>query len=226
MLQIPHARLKPPGRTEKRNHKYFSQAHICLAITGRLAIVNSRWIRDKNKQQLNQTTGEYMKRHLPSLAAAFLLIAVSPVEAIPVYGTFSGAVTGTGGTLVSYPVGTPVTGNYSYDFALLNGNHTSPLDSTLTFVVYIDGQGYGYSALNGSGLGFSVDANGRPVSGSAAGSWDLLISSGGLTLWTFGNNYVSAQVTYATPSVPDAGATSSLLGIALAGTAVARRFIH
>ena len=160
-----------------------------------------------------------MKRHLPSLAAALLLIAISPLEAIPVYGDFSGAVTATRGTLVSYPVGTPVTGNFRYDNSDPNGYES--------FVIYIDGDGYGYTSENRSGLSFGVDANGFPAGGTAGGAWDLYIGNGGsLGLSAFGDYGISVQVTYEITGVPDAGATSLLLGIALAGVAVTRRFIR
>jgi hypothetical protein len=157
-----------------------------------------------------------MKKILPLFVAALLVISSSPTGAIPVYGTFSGAVTGTGGGLVSYPVGTPVTGSYGYDTDR----------SWYDFLVNIDGQPFaGWSSHNYSGLSFTVDANGMPVSGSAAGLWDLYIGSGGyLRLSTFGDNYINAQVTYSTPSVPDAGTTSFLMGIALSGLVVFRRF--
>jgi hypothetical protein len=162
----------------------------------------------------NQSTGTFMKKYLPALAAALLLIAISPAGAIPIYGAFSGEVTGTGGGLVSYPVGTPVTGNYGYDTAVPWYN----------FVVDIAGQPFAGWDYSPSGLSFSVDANGFPVSGSAGGTWDLYINSGGvLGLSTFGNNYISAQVTYSTTSVPDASATWFLMCVALSGLVYAKR---
>ena len=161
-----------------------------------------------------------MTRHLPSLTAALLLIAISTVEAIPVYGDFSGVVTSTNGVIVHYPVGTPLTGSFSYDLA------TSPLVSE-TFIVNIGGQPFaGYNSWGTSGLSFWVDANGFPAGGSAASAWDLYISpGGGIGLSSWGNN-ITAQVTYEITGIPDAGATSLLLGIALAGVAVTRRFIR
>jgi hypothetical protein len=167
-----------------------------------------------------------MKKWCSVAAAALWLTAITPAGAIPVDGTFSGVVTGTGGGLVSYPVGTIVTGSYGYDPALLNGNQTSYTDPSVFFLINIGGQMFANYTPQTSGLSFWVDENGIPVFGSAGQSWDLYINGDSLGLSTFGDNYINAQVTYSTPSVPDAGTTSFLMGIALSGLAFTRRFIR
>jgi hypothetical protein len=152
-----------------------------------------------------------MKKDIPSLAVALLLIVIAPANAIPVYGTFSGAVTATGGTLVSYPIGTAVTGNFEYASDM----------SSFTFVIDLAGQAFAGWGTPMSGLAFSVDANGFPVSGTAAGPWDLYISSGGgISLNTFGNNFIHAQVSYTTP---EGTTTFFLLSLAWAGVAWGKR---
>ena len=169
-----------------------------------------------------------MNKCLPLLATALWLMATSPVAAIPVFGTFSGAVIGSGIGLAAYPVGTPVTGSYGYDPDLLNGNQTSYNDPSVFFSISIGGQPFAYYVPLLSGLSFSVDANGMPVFGSAGGLWDLYINGGFLGLRTGPGSgfYINSEVTYDAPNVPDAGMTSLLLGIALTGVAVVRRFIH
>ena len=169
-----------------------------------------------------------MNKCLPLLATALWLMATSPVAAIPVFGTFSGAVIGSGIGLAAYPVGTPVTGSYGYDPDLLNGNQTSYNDPSVFFSISIGGQPFAYYVPLLSGLGFSVDASGMPVFGSAGGLWDLYISGGFLGLRTGPGSsiYINSEVTYDAPKVPDAGMTSLLMGLALASVAVVRRFIH
>ena len=150
-----------------------------------------------------------MKKHLSSFAAALLLVSISPLHATTISGTFSGVVTGKGGVIFPYALGAPVAGTFHYD--------SNPLVVDYSFVVEIDGEGFaGWNSLL-NGLSFSVDANGFPQFGHAAGLWDLGINGGNLGFVTFGDNYGSAQVTYATP---DAGTTLSLMGIVLAGLVV------
>ncbi len=157
------------------------------------------------------------------------MAAISPVAAIPMHGTFSGTVTGTNGWVVSYPLGTLVTGSYGYDSDLLNGNHTSYSDPSVFFQINMDGLAFAGYTPGTSGLGFSVDANGMPVSGSAGQLWDLYIGSGGFLSLISGlgpdNNRIIAQVTYNTPVVPDAGTTIFLLGMAWVSLVFVRHFL-
>jgi hypothetical protein len=182
----------------------------------------------KNRQLLDQTISKQMKKCLPLLAVALLLMAISPVAAIPVHGTFNGVVTGVNGSGAAYPIGTPVTGSYGYDPDLLDGNQTTYNDPSVFFFINIGGQPFAYYLPLLSGLSFSVDANGMPVFGGAAGVWDLYISGNFLGLRTGPGSsfYINSQVTYDAPTVPDAGTASFLMGIALASVVVARRFIR
>jgi len=173
-----------------------------------------------------------MRANLLSVVAAILLLATSPVRATLIYyGIFSGTViSSTGPDAAQFPVGTPVTGTFSYDHDLLFVNSFGQLQTLLndpacSFLVNIGGYTFGYPA--DSSLTFTVGANGLPISGNANGWWDLSFGNGYIGLVEMGlTSYVDSQVTYSISSIPDAGASSILLGIALASVAVTRRFFR
>jgi hypothetical protein len=174
----------------------------------------------------NHEIGEQMKSYLSSLAAVLLLMSISPVKATAIRGTFDGVITDAGGYF-PLAVGTDVTGHFRYDPDDLQvdsyGNRwTSEKDPSVLFEV--DNLG-GWD--HDGGLLFSVDANGFPSRGGAAGRYDLGIGPGGnLGFWDFDIAFGRAKVTYAMSTrVPECGATSSLMVIALASLVVVRRFI-
>lgn len=183
-----------------------------------------------------------MKTSFLSLCAAFGLVSISPVHATMIYyGIFSGTVTSTTGWVAPYPVGTPVTGTFSYDYDLLSPPDSEGLrwtghtDPKTIFNVNIDGRPFAsyYNTLNLEALGFSVDANGLPVSGGFYSTyrWSLDIGSGGALYLSWiqtisDPQLIGAHVTYTISSVPEAAATSFLLGIALAGIGAAKRLMR
>jgi hypothetical protein len=172
-----------------------------------------------------------MRTCVLSVVAVLLLLAMSPARAIPVSGTFSGMVTfsaGSSGDYYYYPAGTEVTGMYEYTPALLTGGSTAFADPTAYFEMDINGQKFSWS---GNNLGFSVDANGEPVSGNGIAAWDLFLGTYGpgfVGMNASGIYSISAQVTYSTPfttpsTVPDTASTACLTGIAMLALAVFRR---
>ncbi len=171
-----------------------------------------------------------MNKQLLSLVAVLLLLPLAPAKATLINGTFSGVVTGTSGAF-PFANGASVTGSFGFDSNFFRADssgkfYTSLQDSSLFFNVFIAGQQlYGWTPQSG-GLSIVMDSDGIPISGGAGGAWDLFIGAGGLLNFGGLNNSGQAQVAYSIPAVPDAGATSTLLGVALAGLAVGRRFLR
>jgi len=171
-----------------------------------------------------------MKAGLYSFALALLLLTISSAKAVPVYGTITGTVTSVTGEN-GYPpfgAGTPVTGSYEYTPSLLIGGSTEFQDPTAYYLLYIDG----YEFLFPDGLlNMTVGADGEPVSGRGATSWDLFLGStapgtGTVSMNAEGIDFIDAEVTYSSPSttIPDTASTSCLAGIAMLGLAVFGRF--
>ena len=179
---------------------------------------------------------------------AFFLAVSTPVHAtLIVYGTITGVVTSTGGLVstpasgIYTPVGTAVSGWFSYDFDLLSTPNASgqrsigATDINASFWIFPSvGEGGGGGGEGLSIFDFVVDANGLPYSGHTMGTPDVIFGSSsvyadfgpsgnaGWSQWT-------ASVTYTitiTNNVPDAGATWFLLGLGLASVAVARRCLR
>ena len=168
-----------------------------------------------------------MKACLYLFGAGLLLFTMSSAKAVPVYGTITGTADAFGG----YPqlgANTPVTGFYEYTPAFLNSGSTDWQDPTAEF--YLNIAGYLF-IFQGGNLNMTVGANGEPVSGSGDALWDLSLGSfapgtGTVNMNAFGEYFVSAGVTYSTPSttIPDTASTACLTGIAMLSLAVFGRF--
>jgi hypothetical protein len=176
-----------------------------------------------------------MRTYLVSIASSLLLLSPSSVEANNiVWGEFSGVlVSWHGGWPYTCSVGDAVTGTFQYDRDLLRGGGTFPFDPSLEFSLSIsggpsirfsqnvepDGQ-----VIHPVSFSFYVDASGFPSAGNGASLFDVGISpGGGIGFNSYGRYGGAAQVTYSIVT-PDSGTTSILLGVALAGLAVVRRF--
>jgi hypothetical protein len=151
------------------------------------------------------------------------MLALSPmahqVQANIITGHFEGVLTGSsGGRAFPYADGAPVSGYFSYNSALLTGGgSTSYWDPSVIFRVSIDGQGFGtWGGPSDFGmpnrLSFYVDANGFPSVGNSASLFDLYIDGGFLSFNSYGVYWGTAEVTY---TIPDACATSTLVGLSL-----------
>jgi hypothetical protein len=119
----------------------------------------------------------------------------------------------------------PVSGYFSYDYDLLSapdssGNRTVASVPSSSFVLFSGiGEGAGYFD---DLLQLRVDASGLPYLGSGQGPWDAGITSSTAIETLAPGNYWQANVTYTITGVPDGSATWFLLGVGLAGVAVAR----
>jgi hypothetical protein len=190
-------------------------------------------------RNLIKEIGGPMKTYLVSVASSLLLVSTLSVEANNiVFGEFSGVLLSwTGGAQYPFTVGDPVTGTFQYDRDLLTGDgSTGYFDPSLEFSVSIDGKGFIRFSQNVEPDGrvihpvsfsFYVDANGFPSVGNGASLFDVGISPGGdIGFNSWGVYHGFAHVTYSIVGIPDGGATSILLGVALASLAVVRRFTH